>query len=98
MQHCDKCNKEIQEVDLGNGLELLDAKCLKFKDESGEYLVVRCDQCYAKDTSLTNYKKTEVFSRVCGYMRPVNQWHKGKQQEYSDRVIFKNRPEQDGIS
>jgi anaerobic ribonucleoside-triphosphate reductase len=31
----------------------------------------------------------EVYSRVVGYLRPVNQWNKGKQQEYSDRKMFK---------
>ncbi len=29
--------------------------------------------------------KTEVFSRVCGYHRPVRNWNKGKQQEFSER-------------
>jgi ribonucleoside-triphosphate reductase (formate) len=28
---------------------------------------------------------TEVYSRVCGYYRPVNQWNKGKQSEFEDR-------------
>ncbi len=27
----------------------------------------------------------EVFSRVVGYLRPVNQWNKGKQQEFNKR-------------
>jgi len=30
----------------------------------------------------------EVYSRVVGYLRPVNQWNKGKQQEYDDRKMF----------
>lgn len=29
----------------------------------------------------------EVYSRVVGYYRPVSSWNKGKQQEFSDRVI-----------
>jgi len=29
--------------------------------------------------------KTEVFSRVVGYHRPVNSWNKGKQEEFKDR-------------
>lgn len=33
--------------------------------------------------------KCEVYSRVVGYMRPVNQWNLGKQQEYEDRKVFK---------
>ena len=29
--------------------------------------------------------RTEVYSRVCGFFRPVQQWNKGKQQEFKDR-------------
>ena len=32
--------------------------------------------------------KTEVYSRVVGYLRPVRQWNKGKQAEWKDRVDF----------
>ncbi len=31
----------------------------------------------------------EIFSRVVGYLRPVNQWNKGKQREFHDRKTFK---------
>ncbi|MFA5518209.1 MAG: anaerobic ribonucleoside-triphosphate reductase [Spirochaetota bacterium] len=30
----------------------------------------------------------EVYSRVVGYFRPVNQWNKGKQEEFSQRKEF----------
>ena len=30
----------------------------------------------------------EVYSRVVGYLRPVGQWNRGKQQEFSDRKTF----------
>lgn len=33
-------------------------------------------------------QKTEVYSRVVGYYRPVQQWNKGKQAEYHARVPF----------
>ncbi len=32
--------------------------------------------------------KCEVYSRVVGYLRPVNQWNRGKQQEFNDRKEF----------
>ena len=32
---------------------------------------------------------TEVFSRVVGYIRPVQQWNPGKQSEFEDRQTFK---------
>jgi len=40
-----------------------------------------CPQCAIK-------QPCEVYSRVVGYIRPVNQWHKGKQQEYKERKEF----------
>lgn len=30
----------------------------------------------------------EVFSRVSGYFRPVNQWNKGKREEFSLRIYM----------
>ena len=34
--------------------------------------------------------KTEVYSRIVGYYRPVQQWNKGKAEEYEDRKEYKN--------
>ncbi|MBC7221642.1 ribonucleoside triphosphate reductase [Candidatus Bipolaricaulota bacterium] len=33
-------------------------------------------------------ERTEVYSRVVGYLRPVEQWNAGKQEEFKDRVSF----------
>jgi ribonucleoside-triphosphate reductase len=30
-------------------------------------------------------KKTEVFSRVVGFFRPVQEWNAGKREEFRDR-------------
>ena len=46
---------------------------------SGEHFT--CPQC-------TISQPCEVYSRVVGYIRPVNQWHKGKKQEYAERKEF----------
>ncbi len=32
--------------------------------------------------------KCEVYSRVVGYIRPVEQWNDGKQAEFKDRKLF----------
>ena len=29
--------------------------------------------------------KTEIYSRVSGYFRPVDQWNRAKQEEFSQR-------------
>lgn len=31
----------------------------------------------------------EVYSRVVGYLRPVQQWNKGKRAEYAQRVEYR---------
>ena len=32
--------------------------------------------------------KTEVYSRVCGFFWPVQQWNKGKKEEFRERVEY----------
>jgi len=43
-----------------------------------------CPTCKAKEKTT----ECEVYSRVVGYLRPVNQWNSGKQQEFADRKTF----------
>jgi len=37
----------------------------------------------------TKRQECEVYSRVTGYLRPVQQWNDGKQAEFSNRKMFK---------
>ncbi|MBF0646902.1 hypothetical protein HTZ97_16255 [Desulfuromonas acetoxidans] len=32
---------------------------------------------------------TEVYSRVVGFFRPIQQWNKGKQEEFRQRKEYK---------
>ena len=32
--------------------------------------------------------KCEVYSRVVGFLRPVEQWNEGKAEEFKDRKTF----------
>jgi len=41
-----------------------------------ELMATRCDS------------KTEVYSRVCGFFRPVQQWNRGKKEEFKDRSEY----------
>ncbi len=36
-------------------------------------------------------KPSEVYSRIVGYLRPVQQWNKGKQEEFRQRNMFKTK-------
>ncbi len=33
--------------------------------------------------------KCEVYSRVVGYLRPVQNWNKGKKEEFAMRKVYK---------
>jgi len=44
----------------------------------------RCPTCKTQN----KITECEVYSRVVGYLRPVSQWNRGKQQEFSDRKLF----------
>lgn len=45
---------------------------------AGEHTL--CDKCQSA---------CEVYSRVVGYLRPVQQWNKGKKEEFKERVTYK---------
>ena len=81
---CHDCKKDI----LVNG-ELIENGVLLSYDNAGTKInIFKCNECYAKNPALTNFQECEVYSRVVGYIRPVQQWHKGKKQEYGERNEF----------
>jgi ribonucleoside-triphosphate reductase len=41
-----------------------------------------------QETCPTCQAPCEIYSRVVGYLRPVKQWNKGKQEEYKTREVF----------
>jgi len=51
--------------------------CKEHKYIAGEHF--NCPKCG---------KETEVFSRIVGYYRPVQNWHAGKQEEFKERLEY----------
>jgi ribonucleoside-triphosphate reductase len=41
-----------------------------------------------KKSANTCEHKTEVYSRVVGFFRPVENWNQGKKQEFNDRQEY----------
>jgi anaerobic ribonucleoside-triphosphate reductase len=54
----------------------------------GQKTFVKCKACHQENPALENFQKAEVYSRVVGYIRPVQQWNTGKQAEFGDRTEF----------
>jgi hypothetical protein len=46
-----------------------------------------------KELSETKGTQTEVYTRIVGYHRAVDNWNKGKREEYKQRKVFKFRSE-----
>ena len=82
---CYDCGKIVETKDD----ELVNAKCLIYEKHKEKITIVKCNECYDKDKSLRNYQDCEVYSRIVGYLRPINQWHSSKQEEYKERKNFK---------
>ncbi len=81
---CHDCGKKIEL----NNEELIEGKLLVYQDGDEKINIVKCDSCYEKNPGLNNFRKTEVYSRIVGYIRPVNQWNPGKTQEFKERKKY----------
>jgi len=56
--------------------------------EGHKQVFLKCDTCFDADPSLRDYSPVETYSRVVGYLRPVQQFNPGKQAEFDKRVSF----------
>ena len=73
---CHDCGAELK-----NGQDYMEY-------QRGNETFVKCKACHVKDPILRNFQKAEVYSRVVGYIRPVEQWNKGKREEFKDRLEY----------
>ena len=81
---CYDCGKKI-EIE---GEEIRNGVLLAYKDGDDKINVFKCNECFKAKPELTNYKQCEVYSRIVGYLRPLQQWHVGKREEYSERKEY----------
>lgn len=83
---CHDCKKEIK---VNEKEEIIEGKRLVYDNSGEKKEIFKCQDCFSKDESLKNYQPCEVYSRVVGYLRPVQQWNEGKQKEYAQRKEYK---------
>ncbi len=85
---CHDCGKEISVIAGSNGTQ--GGAVYKINEPSvrRDGIFVKCQECFDKDNVLRNWRPCEVYSRVVGYLRPVQQWNKGKRQEFEERVPY----------
>jgi len=83
--YCHDCKKEIkiENEEIKNGV------LLTYEDNGEKFTIFKCKECFRRNPSLTNFRKCEVYSRIVGYLRPVQQWNIGKVQEFNERKEYK---------
>ena len=82
---CDDCRKDVIE----RKGKIINGFLLKYTFNGQDYWICKCTKCFKKDPALRNFQKCEVYSRIVGYLRPVQQWNVGKQREYKERKNYK---------
>ena len=82
---CHDCKKEIK---TNSNQELIDGVKLIYDNEGKKIEAFKCQKCFKKNKSLNNYQSCEVYSRVVGYLRPVQQWNVAKQNEFDKRKEY----------
>ena len=87
---CHDCDNQVTVITIMNldTGELSVTGGALWKMEGMEKPFFKCDSCFGKDPVLRNFQPCEVWSRIVGYLRPVKQWNKGKQEEYKYRTEF----------
>lgn len=85
---CHDCGKQI----IIEGEEIKNGVSLVYDDNGEKISVFKCSPCFEENKGLTNYKRCEVYSRIVGYLRPVQQWNVGKKQEFEERKEYDLSP------
>ncbi len=83
---CHDCKRKIEV----KGDSLIKAKMLEYDTGNEKIKILKCDSCFEKNSSLSNYQECEIYSRIVGYIRPVQQWNAGKKLEYSEREEYQS--------
>lgn len=89
---CHDCQKEVDvevKMDREGKVEVMGGAIYPVTSINGTLTVYfKCDECFDKKRRLTDYQECEVFSRVVGFLRPINSWNKGKRAEENQRKMF----------
>lgn len=83
---CFDCKKEITDIKIDEENQKITGA--KFYNQKEKWWA-KCDSCFTKDPVLRNFQESEVFTRVVGFLRPVQQFNPGKKEEMKERKIYK---------
>lgn len=89
---CHDCGKHVEvnvKLSEKGEMSIEGGAVYKIKTNQDTSYFFKCDVCYKLDSILHNWQECEVYSRCVGYLRPVQQYNKGKLEEFKQRKLFK---------
>ena len=88
---CHDCEKDVTVIaHKGDEIEVSGGAIYDIPVSGENKIFLKCDECFHEDRVLRNYQPCEVYSRVVGYLRPVQQWNGAKREEHKLRKFFNN--------
>jgi predicted nucleic acid-binding Zn ribbon protein len=91
---CHECSKpvEVTATLREDGAIVIGGNGSVYKEKEGQNskYFFKCESCFRADKILHNFRECDVYSRVVGYLRPVNHWNKGKKAEFEMRKEYTN--------
>jgi len=86
---CQKCKTEVVLVIFQKDKENIEGNGgIIISDQFNAKPEFKCLKCLEEDNNMISPTKTEVFSRVCGYLRPIQSYNLGKKEEFRMRKNF----------
>jgi hypothetical protein len=87
---CQSCKSKVDLVIWEEGLETEGNGGVIVNGEFDAKPEFKCSACLERDGGRISPTKCEIFTRVCGYLRPVQGFNPGKKAEFNDRKTYAN--------
>jgi hypothetical protein len=86
---CQSCSKEVKVIVWKKDMEVEGTGGVIVGQELDAYPEFKCLECLERDGGRISPQRCEIFSRVVGYLRPIQGWNKGKREEFAMRTNYK---------
>jgi hypothetical protein len=85
---CQSCKREVSLVIFRKGMEVEGNGGMIVSADHDAIPEFKCYECLERDGGKISPTRCEVFSRVCGYLRPVKGFNPGKKAEFDMRKNY----------
>jgi len=86
---CQKCKGDVSIVIFKEDMDISGNGGMIVGDEFDSTPQFKCTKCLDEDGGMISPTRCEVFTRVCGYLRPTQSFNPGKKAEFAARTNFK---------